>query len=72
MITILLTILFSKILSFTNLSVPILLSWYSAHPFITIMAVYNIISDCLTISGFTIMISSELTERKLKNLSMNN
>lgn len=51
MLTILLSILFSKDLTFANLTVQTLLNWYNTHPFIAIIAIFDIALGTLLIAN---------------------
>lgn len=62
MLTVLLSILFSKTLTLSNLSLSLLLNWFNHHPFIAIMVIYNVLSDCLTIIGMVLMMITGIVD----------
>lgn len=51
MLTIFLSILFSKQLSFTGLTVTVLLQWLNLHPFIAILAIFDLLLGVLIIGN---------------------
>ena len=64
MLTLLLTILFSKELVFANLTIQTLLNWYNAHPFVAIITIFDILLGTLLIAN---VLTSFIMDMRIDN-----